>query len=49
MLKCVAALSTWALVSGRWSRGQAARVEVNQQIEERERQHDSLKRNRVSR
>ena len=29
----VSALSLWALVSGHWSAWQAARVEVNQQIE----------------
>ena len=33
----VSALSLWALVSGHWSAWQAARVEVNQQAEERER------------
>jgi hypothetical protein len=31
----VSALSLWALVSGHWSAWQAARVEVNQQHEER--------------
>jgi hypothetical protein len=29
----VAALSLWALVSGHWSAWQAARVEVNQEVE----------------
>jgi len=29
----VSALSLWALVSGHWSAWQAARVEVNQEIE----------------
>ena len=29
----VSALSLWALVSGHWSAWQAARVEVNQQVE----------------
>ncbi len=33
----VSALSLWALVSGHWSAWQAARVEVNQQAEEKER------------
>ena len=33
----VAALSLWALVSGHWSAWQAARVEVNQANERRER------------
>lgn len=37
----VSALSLWALVSGHWAAWQAARVEVNQQAEERERSaHD---------
>jgi hypothetical protein len=34
----VAALSLWALVSGHWSAWQAARVEVNQEREARERE-----------
>lgn len=34
----VAALSLWALVSGHWSAWQAARVEVNQQREAKERE-----------
>jgi hypothetical protein len=34
----VAALSLWALVSGHWSAWQAARVEVNQQRENEERE-----------
>jgi uncharacterized membrane protein len=34
----VAALSLWALVSGHWSAWQAARVEVKQQEEARERE-----------
>jgi hypothetical protein len=33
----VAALSLWALVSGHWSAWQAARVEVNQEVEAKER------------
>lgn len=33
----VAALSLWALVSGHWSAWQAARVEVNQEAEAKER------------
>ncbi len=33
----VAALSLWALVSGHWSAWQAARVEVNQQAQEEQR------------
>jgi len=33
----VAALSLWALVSGHWSAWQAARVEVNQEREQRSR------------
>jgi hypothetical protein len=32
----VSALSLWALVSGHWSAWQAARVEVNQDIQARE-------------
>lgn len=38
----VAALSLWALVSGHWSAWQAARVEVVQQEEARERQQHDL-------
>ena len=34
----VAALSLWALVSGHWSAWQAARVEVKQQEESKERE-----------
>jgi hypothetical protein len=34
----VAALSLWALVSGHWSAWQAARVEVNQRREAKERE-----------
>jgi hypothetical protein len=34
----VSALSLWALVSGHWSAWQAARVEVNQEREARERE-----------
>jgi hypothetical protein len=34
----VAALSLWALVSGHWSAWQAARVEVNQQREAKQRE-----------
>jgi hypothetical protein len=33
----VAALSLWALVSGHWSAWQAARVEVNQEVETKQR------------
>ena len=33
----VSALSLWALVSGHWAAWQAARVEVNQQREEKQR------------
>jgi hypothetical protein len=33
----VAALSLWALVSGHWSAWQAARVEVNQDMEAKQR------------
>jgi cobalamin biosynthesis protein CobD/CbiB len=35
----VAALSIWALVSGHWSTWQAARVEVTQQAEAKEREN----------
>ena len=38
----VSALSLWALVSGHWSAWQAARVEVNQQQEERKREQQDL-------
>src|SRR5712691_3388373 len=38
----VAALSLWALVSGHWSAWQAARVEVNQEQERRERAKEDL-------
>jgi hypothetical protein len=38
----VAALSLWALVSGHWSAWQAARVEVNQAREARERQKQDI-------
>ena len=38
----VAALSLWALVSGHWSAWQAARVEVKQAEEEREKQDDDI-------
>ncbi len=38
----VAALSLWALVSGHWSAWQAARVEVNQQIEEQARDDEDV-------
>ena len=38
----VAALSLWALVSGHWSAWQAARVEVNQQIEEQARHDEDI-------
>ncbi len=38
----VAALSLWALVSGHWSAWQAARVEVQQQEEARERSQADL-------
>jgi hypothetical protein len=38
----VSALSLWALVSGHWSAWQAARVEVNQQEEERKRAQEDL-------
>ena len=37
----VSALSLWALVSGHWSAWQAARVEVNQEVEaQRQKQVD---------
>jgi hypothetical protein len=38
----VAALSLWALVSGHWSAWQAARVEVNQELEAEERQEEDM-------
>jgi hypothetical protein len=38
----VAALSLWALVSGHWSAWQAARVEVNQQVEAEARDDQDL-------
>jgi len=38
----VSALSLWALVSGHWSAWQAARVEVNQEAENRRRESEDL-------
>jgi len=38
----VSALSLWALVSGHWSAWQAARVEVNQDIEAKKRSRQDL-------
>ncbi|MDB5178026.1 MAG: hypothetical protein JWO61_409 [Candidatus Saccharibacteria bacterium] len=38
----VSALSIWALVSGHWSAWQAARVEVEQQKEEKRKQNENL-------
>ena len=38
----VSALSLWALVSGHWSAWQAARVDVNQQLEMDAHQHEDL-------
>jgi hypothetical protein len=38
----VSALSLWALVSGHWSAWQAARVEVNQDLEARKRDQEDL-------
>jgi hypothetical protein len=38
----VAALSLWALVSGHWSAWQAARVEVNQDREARQRANEDI-------
>lgn len=38
----VSALSLWALVSGHWSAWQAARVEVNQEVEARRRDEEDL-------
>ena len=38
----VSALSLWALVSGHWSAWQAARVEVNQQLDEQRRDEQDI-------
>jgi len=38
----VSALSLWALVSGHWSAWQAARVEVNQDVEAKKRQKEDI-------
>jgi hypothetical protein len=38
----VSALSLWALVSGHWSAWQAARVEVNQEIETKKREEEDI-------
>ena len=38
----VSALSLWALVSGHWSAWQAARVEVNQEIEAKKRIKENI-------
>jgi uncharacterized membrane protein len=38
----VAALSIWALVSGHWSTWQAARIEVKQEEEAREREDQDI-------
>lgn len=38
----VSALSLWALVSGHWSAWQAARVEVNQDIESKKREKEDI-------
>ena len=38
----VSALSLWALVSGHWSAWQAARVEVNQEIEAKRRAEEDV-------
>ena len=38
----VSALSLWALVSGHWSAWQAARVEVNQEVEAQKHKHEDL-------
>lgn len=38
----VSALSLWALVSGHWSAWQAARVEVNQEKEQKKRDAEDL-------
>ena len=38
----VSALSLWALVSGHWSAWQAARVEVNQEIEAKKKDKEDI-------
>jgi hypothetical protein len=38
----VSALSLWALVSGHWSAWQAARVEVNQEIENKKKLKEDI-------
>ena len=38
----VSALSLWALVSGHWSAWQAARVEVNQEVEAQKQKQEDL-------
>lgn len=38
----VSALSLWALVSGHWSAWQAARVEVNQEVESKKRDKENI-------
>jgi hypothetical protein len=38
----VSALSLWALVSGHWSAWQAARVEVNQAVEQQRRDEEDV-------
>jgi hypothetical protein len=38
----VSALSLWALVSGHWSAWQAARVEVNQDLEAKKRRKEDI-------
>src|SRR2546422_697111 len=43
----VSALSLWALVSGHWAAWQAARVEVNQEIEAKHRAAEDLPRDVV--
>ena len=45
----VAALSLWALVSGHWSAWQAARVEVNQEQQEKAHQAEDLPKEIVER
>ena len=40
----VSALSLWALVSGHWSAWQAARVEVNQEIESKRKAKEDIPR-----
>ena len=45
----VSALSLWALVSGHWSAWQAARVEVAQQREAKEREADPIEEKVVDR